>query len=177
MARRALLPRWLLVPVAAALAMVLGCGGPSGGDASAAQPSVSPAAVPSDIAVAAQPFGAALGSAQEAMGSAQAEERADAGNLARLRADVAGELAAVRGLEQSLQRVPFPPDLRSDEVAHLASALQQAEAWLQAAAGAATVEAARAALAEARQAQARAALSETLIARFLGVSPPPSPAP
>jgi hypothetical protein len=161
-----------VVIAALATAALAACGGASGAPAAATQPSP----LPSDIAAAVQPFAAALSAARNAVGSAQVQEIADAGNLQRLRADVTAELAAVRALDQALPGVPFPADLRSDEVTHLQLALQQSESWLQTAATAASLDAVRAALAEARQAQARAQLSAMLIARFMGLSVPTLPA-
>ncbi len=149
----------------------VGCATASGAPAASQAP---PSALPTDIAVAVQPFAAAAGGAASAIASAQAQERA-ATDVTALRAAAAAELGAVNGLDTALQHVPFPPDLRADEVTHLQLALQQAETWLQAAAGASSVGAAQSDLAVARQAEARAQLSETLIARFMGINPPPTP--
>ena len=156
---------------AVAVAALAACGSTPGESAAAATPSP----VPTDLAVAAHPFAAALGTAHDAIAGTQAQEAGHAGDLQRLHADVAAELAAVRALDQALNRVPFPADLRGDEVAHLQQALQQAESWLQTAATAASPDAVQAALAVARQAEARAQLSATLIARYIGSGAPTIP--
>ena len=155
-----------------AVAALAACGGATERPAASAQPSP----LPSDIAVAAQPFSATLSTAHDAIAGAQAQERSHGGDLQRLHADVATELAAVRAFDQGLAGVPFPADLRGDEVAHLQEALQQAETWLQTASTAASPDAVQAALTVARQAEARAQLSATLIARYMGLSAPTLPA-
>jgi Zn-dependent alcohol dehydrogenase len=160
------------VLAALAVAALAACGTTTGGPAAVDQPSP----LPTDIAVAVQPLGAALSTAHDAIARAQAQQRIDAGNLQRLRADVAAELAAVRAFDQALSRVPFPDDLRGDEVTHLQQALQQAETWLQTASAAASPDEVQTALNVARQAQGRAQLSATLIARYMGLNAPALPA-
>jgi len=166
---------WLAAACAACAAggLLGACGAAESSPTGAAAPS----ALPSDLAGAVQPFSAAIGTSHNALAGAQARENSAiaAGDLAALRGAVAAELGAVRGLEAALQNVPFPADLRGDEVTHMLRALQQAETWLATAGAATPVAAVQSALGVAREDEQRAYLSETLVARFLGFTPPPAP--
>ncbi|MFN2581446.1 MAG: hypothetical protein ABR498_01740 [Candidatus Dormibacteria bacterium] len=157
---------------AAVMASLLLLGSATACGSSSSQPAPTATAVPADVKPASQPYRDALTSASSQLSAAQAQERADVHDAARLRSDVLNEIAALHTFEQSLQRIDFPADVRTDQVSDLLHQLQQAEQQLQSAANAPSADAMQAGITVARQAEQRAHLDETLLATYVGITPP-----